>query len=322
MLKIPTSLLVATDANFNSVKRDYKHVEVKPYASALGAEVLGVDLANLSQEEIQEIKWALADHSVVFFRDQDWGVEDQERFTQNFGEFGFDPFVDGIEGHPNVLRLLKEANEKTGVVFGAVWHSDWTFQEQPPSFTILSGKDVPPYGGDTLFASLYNAYDSLSPSMQKLCESLNVIHSASASYGQQNKELIGSVIENMDVKTGGEHAQKMVTHPMVTVHPVTGRKVLYISGTYTVGIEGMYEDEFRHFISFLQEKVVQDPLNMVRFRWRPGSVAMWDNRCTQHYPMSDYKGLRREMYRTIVAGGRPVGVDGQSGSHYGVDEAA
>lgn len=300
MFKLPV-------ADTNSVKRDYSHIEVKPYAAAIGAEIHGVDLSSPTDNQIEEIKAALTDHSCVFFREQDLTPADQERFTLNFGEFGVDPFVDGIEGHPNVLRLLKEANEATSFVFGGTWHSDWSFQDSPPSYTILYGKDIPPYGGDTLYASMYNAYDSLSPTMQRICESLNIVHSAKQGYGSQMQDLY-AVLENMDVKTGGEVADALKVHPMVTVHPDSGRKALFITGVYSIIVEGMELDESMHFMEYLQKKVLEDPMNMCRFRWEPGSLAMWDNRCVQHLPMSDYLGQRREMLRTIVAGQVPQGV--------------
>lgn len=289
----------------NSLKRDYSHIEVKPYAAAIGAEISGVDLSSTTDAQIEEIKWAMADHSCAFFRGQDLTPEDQERFTLHFGEFGVDPFVDGIEGHPNVLRLLKEAGEATGIVFGGTWHSDWSFQDAPPAYTILYGKDIPPYGGDTLYASLYNAWESLSPTMQRICESLNVVHSAQLGYGDHMKDLYRGGVENMDVKTGGDVANAIKLHPMVTVHPDSGRKVLFITGIYSIGIEGMHGDESMQLFDYLQKKVVEDPLNLCRFRWEPGSLAMWDNRCVQHLPMADYLGQRREMMRTIVAGGEP-----------------
>jgi taurine dioxygenase len=300
--------MFSPNAETNAVKRDYQHIEVTPYGAALGAVVTGVDLRNPTEEQMAEIKWAITDHSAIFFRGQDLTPEDQERFTTYFGEFGVDPFVEGIDEHPNVLRLLKEADESTNVVFGGTWHSDWSFQDQPPSYTILFGKDIPPYGGDTLFASLYNAYESLSPTMQGICESLNVVHSAKFGYGDHMADLYEAVLENMDVKTGGEDAYRLKTHPMVTVHPESGKKVLFITGIYSLAIEGMHLHESQLLLETLQTKIVENPLNLCRFRWEPGSMAMWDNRCVQHLPMADYQGQRREMLRTIVSGGVPTGV--------------
>lgn len=292
----------------NAIKRDYQHIEVKPYAAALGAEIFGVKLAELNPDQVQEIKWAITDHSVIFFRDQHLTAKEQEAFSLHFGEFGDDPFLDGMDDHPHVLRLIKEADEKSNLVFGGTWHSDWSFQEAPPSYTILAAQDIPPYGGDTLYASLYNAFDSLSPVMQQFCESLNVVHSAQKGYGTQMAGIYESMVENMKVKTGGEIATRLQTHPMVRVHPESGRKALYLTGIYSVSIEGMHFDESTELLNFMQKKLIEDPLNLCRFRWEQGSVAMWDNRCTQHLPMADYKGIRRELHRTIVAGEPPVRV--------------
>lgn len=292
----------------NAIQRNYSHIQVTPYAAAIGAEISGVDLSATTDAQIEEIRQVLVDHSCAFFREQNLTPSHQERFTRHFGEFGVDPFVDGIEGHPNVLRLLKEADEATGFVFGGTWHSDWSFQDKPPAYTILYGKDIPPYGGDTLYASMYNAYDSLSPTMQRICESLNVVHSAMHGYGNKMSGLYKAALENMDVKTGGDVADSLKLHPMVTVHPESGRKALFITGVYSIGIEDMDLDESAHLFEFLQKKIMEDTLNLCRFRWEPGSLAMWDNRCVQHLPMADYQGQRREMYRTIVAGETPRGV--------------
>lgn len=283
--------------------RAYKHITVNPYAASLGAEVLDVDVANLSPEQVVEIKQALTDHQVVFFRDQDISVEDQERFTLNFGEYGVDPFVPGLKDHPHVLHLLKEADEATGYVFGGAWHSDWSFQETPPAFTILYGSDIPPYGGDTLFANLYQAYDNLSPTMKQVCEGLQAVHSAERGYGPAMKA-VHDLYENMEV-INSEEALKTYCHPMVRTHPVTGKKALYISESYTVGILGMHMDEANVLLNFLNQQNV-DHMATVRFRWKKGSIAMWDNRCTLHKPMGDYLGVRREMFRTTVAGEKPV----------------
>lgn len=301
-------MYTAPTVETNAVKRDYKHMEVKPYASALGAEVHGVKLAKLTADQVEEIRWAITDHSAIFFRDQHLTPKQQEAFSVQLGEFGEDPFLDGMEDHPHVLRLVKEADEKSNLVFGGTWHSDWSFQEAPPSYTILAAQDIPPYGGDTLYASLYNAYDSLSPVLQKFCESLNVIHTAQNGYGDQMAAIYESMIENMKVKTGGEIASKMQSHPMIRVHPESGRKVLYITGVYSLTIEGMHFDEAAELLNFMQTKIVEHPLNLCRFRWEQGSVAMWDNRCTQHLPMADYKGIRRELNRTIIGGEPPVRV--------------
>lgn len=296
-------MIIAPSASTNASKHDYKHIEVRPLTGALGAEIFNVKVNDLSPAEITEIKQAQADHGVVFFRDQNISIEEQEAFTLNFGDFGVDPYVPGIEGHPHVLRLVKEADEATGYVFGGAWHSDWSFQEAPPSFTILYGRDIPNYGGDTMFANLYQAYEMLSPEMQRVCESLNVIHSARLGYAPASAG-IHSLYENMEV-IANEDAMDIQVHPMVIKHPVTGKKLLFVTGAYSIGIEGMHQDEADALLNFLKSQI-ENPINTCRFRWEQGSIAMWDNRCALHLPMGDYHGVRREMYRTTVAGAKPI----------------
>jgi alpha-ketoglutarate-dependent taurine dioxygenase len=282
--------------------RHYQHINVLPLTGALGAEVLGIDIRQLSNAQLEEIKQAMADHLVLFFRDQQLSIEDQEKFTRALGDFGKDPYVKGIEGHPHVLRLVKEADEKTPYVFGGAWHSDWSFQETPPAYTILYGKDIPAFGGDTLFVNLYQAYNNLSAPMKTFCEGLNAVHSAQRGYGPAMKSL-HQLYEHMEV-VASEDAMNTQLHPMVRTHPITENKSLYISETYTVGIAGMHQDEADCLLNFLNRQAV-DPINTCRFRWQPGSVAMWDNRCTLHLPLGDYLGSRREMMRATVAGEKP-----------------
>ena len=295
-------MIIAPNAATNRPSAQYKHIDVRPLTGALGAEIFNVNVTQLSASEIAEIKQALSDHLVIFFRDQELSIEDQETFTLHFGDYGIDPFVPGLEDHPHVLRLIKEADESTGYVFGGAWHSDWSFQAAPPSYTILYGYDIPPYGGDTMFANLYQAYEMLSPEMRRVCESLEVTHSARQGYAPSMAG-VHDFYENMEV-IASEEALNITVHPMVCRHPVTSRKLLFLTGVYSIGIEGMHQDEADTLLNFLK-KQIEHPVNTCRFRWQKGSIAMWDNRCALHLPMGDYHGMRREMYRTTVAGSVP-----------------
>lgn len=294
-------MLRATTAETNAA-RAYSHIAVSPIAGALGAEISGVDLRALSDESFDEIHTALLDHGVIFFRDQDLSLDDQEAFTVKFGPYGEDPFIEGMEGRPHVLRLVKEADEKSPFVFGGAWHSDWSFFAEPPMATFLYAKDVPPYGGDTLYASMTLAYDLLSDEMKRVLESLTAVHSARRGYGP-NARATQDQLEHMNIKTG-EEALARQEHPLVRTHPETGRKSLYINPVYTVGIKGMDQEEADAILNFLYAHARHEAFTC-RFRWQVGSLAVWDNRCTMHQPLSDFLGFRREMYRTTAAGDRP-----------------
>ena len=288
----------------NNAARSYEHISVRPLAGSLGAEIDGVDLRKLSEDEVVEIRQASLDHLVIFFREQALEPADLERFTLTFGEFGDDPFVRGLEdeGHPHVVRVLKEADEKHPFVFGGAWHSDWSFQDAPPAYTILYGKDVPEFGGDTLWANMYLAYESLSEGMKRMLDGLEAIHSPERAYGPT--ALHNELLENMDIPYG-DKARVLKAHPVVRAHCETGRKALFINPGYTVGLRDMKPDEAAPILESLY-RVATNPAFLCRFRWEPGSVAVWDNRCTLHNPISDYHGQRREMYRTTVAGNAPV----------------
>jgi taurine dioxygenase len=288
----------------NNAAGDYEHISVRPLAGSLGAEIDGVDVRSLSDAEVAEIRKASLDHLVIFFRDQSLAPADLERFTRTFGDYGDDPFVTGLvdDGHPNVVRVLKEADEKHPFVFGGAWHSDWSFQDAPPSYTILYGKDVPEYGGDTLWANMYLAYESLSDGMKRILDGLEAIHSPERAYGPQ--ALHNELLENMDIPYG-EKAKILKAHPVVRTHRETGRKALFVNPGYTIGLRDMKPDESDPILESLY-RVATNAAFLCRFRWEPGSLAVWDNRCTLHNPISDYHGQRREMYRTTVAGDVPV----------------
>ncbi len=274
-------------------------IEIQPIAGALGAEVHGVRIADeLPEETIGAIRQALLDHCVIFFRDQ--GELPNDRFlafAKRFGRTVEYPFVKGLEGFPEIITVAKLEHQT--VNFGGVWHSDTTYLEEPPMGTLLAARELPPYGGDTLFANQYLAYETLSPAMQRLLEPLvGVSDSAKADVTRTRED---------SVKSDGTAATKrtlQAEHPAVRTHPETGRRALYVNTAHTSRFAGMTEEESAGLLGFLFRHQTR-PEFTCRFIWKPGSVAFWDNRCAQHNPINDYHGFRRVMHRITLAGDRP-----------------
>jgi taurine dioxygenase len=285
----------------------YRHIEVKRLAGGCGAEVAGVDLTRpLDASVVGEIRQAIVDNLVLFFRGQG-GMQDadQVRFASYFGPFGRDPFVEGEETHPNVIKVAKEADEGDKPTFGGNWHSDWSFLETPPAFTLLHARELPPYGGDTMFANQYLAYETLSDGLRRLLDGLRAVYWAK-SYAKGGAFHDNRNARSMKVKHDEADMAEMV-HPIVRVHPESGRRALYANGAYTVRFEGMTERESQPLLEFLYAHSVRSEFTC-RFTWSPGALAMWDNRCLQHFAINDYAGHRRELRRTTVQGEKPISV--------------
>lgn len=272
---------------------------IRQIAGALGAELHGVDLTQALTTDLQQaIRAALLQHQVIFFRDQDLSPEQFMRFAHTLGQPVEYPFVKGLEGFPCVIEVKKLEYEK--VNFGGIWHSDTTYLERPPMGSMLLAKEVPPYGGDTLFANQYLAWESLSDTMKSLLEGLvGISSSAKADVSKTREDRIKS--------DGKDSAPKeyLAHHPLVRTHPETGRKALYVNVAHTSGIVGMTEAESTPILNFLFQHQVK-PEFTCRFVWQPHSLAVWDNRCTQHNPVNDYHGYRRVMHRITLAGDQPV----------------
>jgi taurine dioxygenase len=274
--------------------------DIRPVSGALGAEVHGIDLAGpLDAAVVATVRQAFNEHQVLFFRDQELSAEAQLAFGRSFGELGTHPYVAANPDHPEVLDIVTEADDR--VNFGGGWHTDVTFLDEPDLGSILYAVDVPPAGGDTLFASQAAAYEALSPTMQRLLDGLVGIHSAGPQYGGG-----GYSRQSKAMATSGADAAaaSRVEHPVVRTHPETGRKGLYVNQAFTIGIKGMNRPESAALLGFLFEHATSEPFTC-RWRWSPGSVAMWDNRSVQHYALHDYRGQRRVMRRITVRGDRP-----------------
>ncbi len=274
-------------------------ITVEPVSGTVGAVVGGVDLAEpLDESTLGEIRQAFLAHHVLFFHDQDLTAEAQLRFGRYFGELDTHPFVEGTEAHPEVIEIITEPDDWLN--FGGGWHSDVTFLDEPDLGSILYAIEVPPFGGDTLFADQHAAYEALSDTMKHLLDGLVAKHSAGPQYAEGGYSTLS---KSMKTKSP-ESADRVVCHPLVRTHPETGKKALYVNPSFTVGIDGMRMDESMALLGFLFNHAVREPFTC-RFRWSPGSVAMWDNRSVQHYALFDYRGHRRHMRRITVKGDRP-----------------
>jgi taurine dioxygenase len=272
-------------------------IEVRPVAGALGAEIFGVDLRDLAPDTIAAIRKAWLDHLVVFFRDQELSPAQFLSVARAFGEPVEYPFVKGLEGFPQITPVIKLEHEK--VNFGGLWHSDTAYLDQPPMGTMLIARETPARGGDTLFANMYLAYETLSDGMRRVLDGLVAVNSSAKADVTRTRE--DRVRDSAKTDAKKEYVSE---HPVVRTHPETGRKALYINGGHTLCFKDMTVEESAPLINYLLQHATR-PEFTCRFRWEVGSIALWDNRCTQHNPVNDYHGFRRVMHRVTLAGDTP-----------------
>jgi taurine dioxygenase len=274
--------------------------EVRPIAGALGAEIAGVDLSrDLDDETVAALRRAWLQHLVLFFRDQDLPPAHFLAFARRFGEPIEYPFVKGLDEFPEIIPVLKLETER--VNFGGIWHSDTAYLDVPPMASMLVARDVPPAGGDTEFANMYLAYETLSDGMKRLLDGLVAVNSSAAADVSRTREDRLKDSARADAKR-----EYTAAHPVVRVHPETGRRALYVNVAHTVRFEGMTQEESAPLLQYLYRHQVRAELTC-RFRWSPGSLAFWDNRCAQHNAINDYHGHRRLLHRITLAGDKPTG---------------
>ena len=285
------------------------HIQTKPLAAAMGGEVLDVQIADLNDKNFSEIEKALHHHKMIFFREQSLSLADQERFTRRFGEFGTDAYTTGMPDHPDIQPVVKEADTKSKMVFGGGWHTDSPFLECPPSVSILRGVEIPPYGGDTIWYNSVLAYESLSEIMKSMLAPLRVHMSAKNVIYSMRKvaeELkSNSTMSDMELDLDIQSMLDGKYHPIIRRHPQSDEIGLYCDAVYAIGIQGMTERESRPLLDFLVSHITQEIFSC-RLRWKPNTVAVWDNRSCLHRAFNDYDGFRREMHRTTVKGEIPI----------------
>jgi taurine dioxygenase len=276
-------------------------IEVHPIAGACGAEIEGVRIGDdLDDATIGEIRDALNRHCVIFFRDQQFDAEQHKAFARRFGDIFVHPNYRGMQEDDEIVMVRREPGDKH--IVGEDWHADTTMVETPPMGAILYAIEVPPYGGDTCFANQYLAYETLSAGMKRLLEKLRAVHSDRMVAGPQAGR---NAHRSTKVREDAAWCETVSSHPVVRTHPETGRKLLFVNRSYTVGFEGMTEAESRPLLDYLLEHGHR-PEFTCRFRWEKGSVAFWDNRSVKHLAVHDAGPHRRLMRRVQIAGDRPV----------------
>ena len=280
----------------------YRTIEVSPIAGSMGAEIGGVDLGvALSNETIDEMHRAFVEHQMIYFRRQKLKPSSQVAVARHFGKPAIYPFLKGLDGQPEVHEIIKTETDTKN--FGGGWHSDTAYKERPDMGTLLYALEVPPYGGDTLYANMYAAYEALSPGMKRLVDGLWAVNNSDKNYP-------GGRAANLQ-KLGGMGAAVKAApvleseHPVIRTHPETGRKALYVNGAHTLRFRDMTAEESKPLIDFLSAHAVR-PEFTCRLRWETDTLAIWDNRCTQHCALNDYQGKRRHMHRVTLEGDRPV----------------
>lgn len=275
-------------------------IEIKPTSGALGAEIHGLDLARqISADDSRAIRGALAEHGVIFFRDQTLTPEQHIAFAECIAPININRFFKAVPGHPKIAEVRKEPEQKKNI--GGGWHTDHSYDQIPALGSILLAREVPERGGDTMFSSMWLAYDALSDGLKRTLGGLRAVHSSRHAFGPTSR-----AAREMDGRLGNaEKATQDAVHPVVIRHPESGRKVLYVNRGFTTHFEGWTEEESKPLLDHLYAHGAR-PEFQTRFQWKQGSIAIWDNRSTWHLAINDYHGERRLMHR-ITLEGTPIG---------------
>lgn len=306
--------MTASSAPVSSPPGAASVLTVLPVGPACGADIHGVDLARADDAQIALVAAAIAEHGVVFVRGQHLDPEQQVAVTARFGDVLRVPYIGHLADHPDVIAVLKEADERRISTFGGTWHSDFSFLDEPPSLTLLQAVELPEVGGDTVWSSQYAAYESLSEGLRRLIDPLKAVQTGWPHGTTGPSADDPGLSRSVKMVRQDPTADREVLHPVVRVHPVTGRRALFVNPVYTQRFEAMTAAESRPLLQFLFEHAVR-PEFQVRLRWTPGTLAIWDNRCLLHLAINDYDGARRLLHRTTVAGERPLPIGSAADRH-------
>jgi alpha-ketoglutarate-dependent taurine dioxygenase len=299
---------------FDNRPAQNSHIQALPLAAAMGAEIRGVNVAQMSDAQFDEVRLALFRHKMIFLRGQKLTHDEHEKFSLRFGPFAVDAYTRGVPGHRDVHPLIKEADDASKMVFGEGWHTDSPFLPQPPSITILRSVEVPPFGGDTMWANSALAYRMLSPAYRDLIQNLRVhfslrdVLTAAQSAVEDRDTPIGRLAATRSAERLSDDLMTKIrgsVHPLVRTHPHTAEKALYVDTSYAINLEGLETEEAAPILRYLGEHLTQ-PAFTCRLRWEPDMLVLWDNRLCVHQAYNDYQGHRRELYRTTVIGETPI----------------
>lgn len=271
-------------------------IEVVPVSGGVGVEVHNVDIkSGIDAGTFDELRAAFVEHGLIFLRDQDITPDEHIAFAERWGEININRFFPRLDGYDQIATVTKEPDQTTNI--GGGWHTDHSYDHVPAMGSILIARETPPVGGDTLFACMYTAYDTLSDGLKQTLEDMKAVHSSRHIFGEQS-----SYRDTMkDRFSNPEDATQDAVHPVVITHPESGRKALYVNPGFTLHFDGWTAAESKPLLDYLYAHAVQLE-HTTRFQWAPGSIAFWDNRCTWHYALNDYHGTRREMHRITIEG--------------------
>ena len=277
----------------------YKTLQATPLSPTLGAEITGVDIASgISDEQFAELRQAFADYAVIFLRDQDITPEQHIAFAERWGKINVNRFFQPTDDYPVIAEVRKEADQKANI--GSSWHTDHSYDQCPAMGSILYAREVPSVGGDTLFASMYAAYDALSDGLKQMLSTMRAEHSSRHAFG--DAAYFNADLDDLADRLGNTAAATQdALHPVIIRHPFSGKPALYVNGDFTVKFEGWSKQESQPLLDYLYAHASQNEFTC-RFNWRKGSIAIWDNRATHHCALNDYHGERRLMHRITIEG--------------------
>ena len=277
---------------------NYSTINVKPLSGNIGAEIDGVNLKKITKEQFKEIKIVFGKYGVIFFRNQNLSPEEEIIFAELWGEININRFFTNLEGYPKIALVSKEPDQQKNI--GGAWHTDHTYDLEPAMGSILFAHQVPKKGGDTIFSSMYAAYETLSDGLKDTLKNMYGRHSSRHVFGtsraERNDDTVGRIINS-------DKAKQDAIHPVVITHPQTGKKALFVNPTFTLGFDGWSDEESKPLLNYLYSHATK-PEFTCRFKWEEGSIAFWDNRSTWHLAVNDYHGQRRLMHRITINGTR------------------